>query len=81
MTMKVIELKGKVVAGRDVCKLIRGDGKTTGVQCRDGTIFDASLVVIATGSWTASSFREMDFKKSFLATGCVQSSADIALQI
>ncbi|KAF7351164.1 DAO domain-containing protein [Mycena sanguinolenta] len=47
-----------------------GQGKTTGVRCGDGTVFDAlELVVLATGSWTGSAFPDLPMGNIFQATG------------
>jgi len=66
---EVIALKGKVLPGKSVYQILRQDGKTIGVQCTDGSIFDAGLVIIATGSWTPSAFPELDLAHMCLATG------------
>lgn len=65
----VIALKGKVLPGKSVRKILRQNGKTTGVQCTDDSVFDAGLVIIATGAWTASIFPELDLAHMCLATG------------
>lgn len=61
MISKVISLGGKVVPGKSVEKVLRDDsaGRTIGVQCHDGTVYDASLIIIATGSWTPSAFPDI----------------------
>ncbi|KAF8070757.1 FAD dependent oxidoreductase [Lyophyllum atratum] len=56
MISKVISLKGKVLPGKNICDVVRDNGRTCGVRCEDGTIYEASVVVIATGSWTPSAF-------------------------
>lgn len=66
---KVAALNGKIFPGKDVTKIILHDGKTTGVECKDGTTFDAALVVIATGSWTPSAFPNLNLRNMCLATG------------
>jgi len=66
---KVIALGGQVVAGKAVETLLRRDGKTVGVQCADGTVFHAKVVVLAAGSWTASSFPELRLDEQCVATG------------
>jgi sarcosine oxidase/L-pipecolate oxidase len=76
---RVIALGGKIMGGKAVTGLIRrpdgdGDGgRTSGVSLADGSSISASLVVIATGSWTASTFRrdllDLDDKQHFLSTG------------
>lgn len=85
---RVIALGGKVLGGKAVTGLIRQDGdsgspdglglgrtRTSGVTLADGSSISASLVVIASGSWTASTFRrdlpllDLDGKQQFLSTG------------
>jgi sarcosine oxidase / L-pipecolate oxidase len=67
---RVIALGGKVVGGKTVTGLVRdGDGITSGVTLADGSCMSAPLVVIATGSWTASTFRELDLGEMCLSTG------------
>ena len=67
---EVVALKGKVLPGKSVHKILRGqDGKTTGVQCTDDSVFNAGLVIIATGSWTPSAFPELGLAHMCLATG------------
>lgn len=71
MTTRVEEMGGKLLTGKAAHKLLRreGDGRTLGVECKDGTKFEADLTVLATGSWTASSFTELDLGNRCLATG------------
>ncbi|GLB37751.1 putative FAD dependent oxidoreductase [Lyophyllum shimeji] len=59
MISKVIALGAKVLTGKNVSDVVRDNGRTTGVRCQDGTVYDASLLVIATGSWTPSAFPEL----------------------
>lgn len=66
---EVIALKGKVRPGKNVQRVLRQDDKTIGVQCTDGSVLDAGLVIIATGSWTPSAFPELDLAHMCLATG------------
>src|SRR6266849_1840039 len=71
---RVIALGGKVMGGRAVTGLIRPDGRrTSGVTLADGSSISASLVVIASESWSASTFRhdllDLDDKQQFLSTG------------
>ncbi|KAJ7686467.1 FAD dependent oxidoreductase [Mycena rosella] len=53
---KVTALNGKIIAGKTAAELIQQGQKTTGVRCSDETVFEADLVVLATGSWTGSAF-------------------------
>ena len=66
---KVQEQGAQIVAGKSVVELIRKDGRTKGVKCADGSTYDAELVVIASGSWTPSSFPTLDLQGNCLATG------------
>lgn len=67
---RAIALGGKVIGGKTVTGLIReDDGRTRGVALADGSSIHASLVVIASGSWTASTFRELELGKKCLSTG------------
>ena len=71
---RVIALGGKVIGGKTVTGLIRPDGRrTSGVTLADGPSISACLVVIASGSWTASTFQrdlvDLDDKQQFLSTG------------
>jgi sarcosine oxidase/L-pipecolate oxidase len=70
MMSRVIALGGKVMGDKAVTGLIRQDGRTSGVTLADGSSISASLVVIASGSWTASTFRDIDLDdKKFVSTG------------
>ena len=69
MTECVLSMGGKVIGGKDARGLSKVGGRTTGVKCSDGTTMNADLVVIASGSWTASSFTDLDLENSCLATG------------
>jgi sarcosine oxidase/L-pipecolate oxidase len=69
---RVIALGGKVMCGKTVTGLIRQDGRTrtSGVVLAGGSSIDARLVVIASGSWTASTFRDLDLDENkFVSTG------------
>ena len=66
---EVKALNGKVLPGMNVSRILRKGGQTSGVQCSDGTVFDAALVVLAAGSWTPSAFPELDLGRICLATG------------
>lgn len=68
---KVTALGGQILTNRSVTDLVMHDGKTTGVRCLDGTVFEAALVILATGAWTASAFPDLGLDKSLLATGSV----------
>lgn len=73
MTENVRKMGGILIPGKEACGLIRKeDGATTGVRCRDEAEFTADYIVLATGSWTPSSFPKMDFSDHQLATGLVQ---------
>jgi sarcosine oxidase/L-pipecolate oxidase len=67
---RVVALGGKVLGGKTVTGLVReDDGRTCGVRLADGSSMRASLVVIASGSWTASTFRELELSEKCLSTG------------
>lgn len=69
MISSVVAQEGKVLSRKRAAKLLRQDGRTSGVQCEDGTVFKADLVILAAGSWTASSFPDLDFRGKCIATG------------
>ena len=72
MLSKVVDLGAKVLPGKRVRAVVRGemDTATRRVECEDGSFYDASLVVIATGSWTSSSFPDLgSLHTCGLATG------------
>ncbi|KAF8995385.1 FAD dependent oxidoreductase [Cyathus striatus] len=72
MIRKVTELNGKVIPGKMIIELIKKNGHTVAVKCTDGSIFDASKFIIATGAWTSSAFPELDLGGQCIATGqCV----------
>lgn len=73
MMQSVIAAGGTIVAGKAVKKLLQDHERTTGVKCVDGTVFQADIVILATGSWTASTFDDLDLKGKCQATGCVTS--------
>jgi len=77
MTTNVIAQGGNVISGKSVVKLLRQNDRTSGVQFADGTTFCANLVVLATGSWTASTFPDLDFRGKCFATGWVGISAPV----
>ncbi|KAG6889924.1 hypothetical protein C0992_003519 [Termitomyces sp. T32_za158] len=57
---KVISLGGKILPGKPVKRITRSnDGKANGVECEDGTSYEADTVIIATGSWTPSTFPDL----------------------
>ena len=62
VTAGVIAQGGKVFPGKSVIKPLRQKGTTSGVQFADGTTFDAALVILAAGSWTVSSFPNLNFR-------------------
>ncbi|KAH8115300.1 FAD dependent oxidoreductase [Phellopilus nigrolimitatus] len=43
--------------------------RTTGVKCKDGSEYPADIVVLATGSWTASAFPDLNLGERCLASG------------
>ncbi|KAG6813524.1 hypothetical protein H0H92_010229 [Tricholoma furcatifolium] len=73
MLETVVSLGGKVIPGKTVNRVTRDDkGQTNGVECNDGTLYQATVVVLATGSWTSSTFPKVTAHTSGLSTGqCV----------
>lgn len=69
MMAKVTALGGRIFSGKPVVGLVKSNGKTVGVKCADGTVFSSDLVVLSAGSWTASSFPELNLQGKCLATG------------
>ncbi|KAI1785219.1 FAD dependent oxidoreductase [Ganoderma leucocontextum] len=66
---KVASLGGKLVPGKAVSELARSNGRVSAVQCADGSVYDADLVVLATGSWSASAFPDLGLDSQCVATG------------
>ncbi|TFK44882.1 FAD dependent oxidoreductase [Crucibulum laeve] len=69
MISKVRALNGKICPEKQVKTIIQQGGKATGVECTDGDVFSAALVILATGSWTPSAFPDLDLGNKCLATG------------
>lgn len=65
----VTSMGGRIIPGKSVVNFIKENGKTTGVECSDGTVYPADLVVLSAGSWTASSFPTLNLGEKCLATG------------
>ncbi|KAJ3762470.1 FAD dependent oxidoreductase [Lentinula raphanica] len=84
LTKKVVSLGAKLILGKRATRLIREDGNTEAVELDDGTIVEASLVVIAAGPWTPSILPELGYEYTSVATGqcvaMVQLSAEEAAQ-
>ncbi|KAG0696982.1 hypothetical protein DFH29DRAFT_1024052 [Suillus ampliporus] len=60
----------KVLPGKPVQELVKDEcGQTKGVHCPDGSEYEASVVVLAVGSWTASAFPSLKMTGKCLATG------------
>ncbi|KZT01455.1 FAD dependent oxidoreductase [Laetiporus sulphureus 93-53] len=66
---RVRAMGARIVAGKAAVDLVKAGGKTVGVKCADGSVFPAGLVVIAAGSWTASSFPSLKLSEKCTATG------------
>ena len=69
MMDKVTALGGNILPGKAVVELLKADGKAIGIRCADGSVFDADLVILAAGSWTASAFSDLGLDGQCLATG------------
>jgi sarcosine oxidase/L-pipecolate oxidase len=68
-------LGGTVIGGKAVKELVKENGeteRTTGVRCTDNSVYSAELVVLATGSWTPSTFHESISQSQCLATGYIR---------
>lgn len=65
----VTALGGKIIGGKEVKRLIHNGGRASGVECSDGSVFTADLVVIATGSWTPSALPVLNLEGKCTATG------------
>ncbi len=71
MMDKVVSLGGNIIPGKAVSELCRSNGRVSTVRCADGSAYDADLVVLATGSWSASTFPDLGLQTRCLATGSV----------
>jgi sarcosine oxidase/L-pipecolate oxidase len=80
----VREMGGKVIGGKKAVGVTRGEGeggKVNGVRFEDGSVMDADIVVLATGSWTAPSFPDLKLDKHVFASGCVHTPAYTSSQL
>lgn len=72
---RVQALNGNVLPNKNVVKLSAQEetskygSHTIEIQCSDLTVLKADLVVVATGSWTASAFPDLAIGNTCLATG------------
>ena len=66
---QVIALGANIHTNKCATELIRKDEKTIGVRCTDDSEYYADLVILSTGSWTPSSFPELNLQEQCLATG------------
>ena len=67
---RVREMGGRVIENQEVVELVKDENRrTTGVTCRDGKRFESDRVILAIGSWTASTFPELELDSQCLATG------------
>lgn len=80
LTEQVRKLGGKVLPGKTVRHLLKEQGKTSGVECDDGSKYNAVYTVICTGAWTGSLFPELHSSGVFEATGYVNSSPPLCNQ-
>jgi len=68
----VKNMGGKFTLGVKIEKLVEDgtvSGKTIGVEAEGGNIYHGDVVVIATGSWTPSTFPQLELAGLCLATG------------
>ncbi|KAF8434971.1 FAD dependent oxidoreductase [Boletus edulis BED1] len=78
LLLRVMEMGGRVIENQEVVGLVKDrDERIIGVKCRDGKRFEGDRVILAIGSWTASTFPELKLDSKCLATG--QSVAIIQL--
>ncbi|KAL0955779.1 hypothetical protein HGRIS_001993 [Hohenbuehelia grisea] len=73
---QVTQRGARVLPGKDVCAIERceepggREQRTRVVRCRDGSMYEGELVVLATGAWTASGFPTLSYvAEKCLATG------------
>jgi len=72
---RVASLNGKIFPAKNVVELCpletisKYGGPTTEIRCSDSTVLNADIVIVATGSWTASAFPELTLGDVCLATG------------
>ncbi|KAJ4483807.1 FAD dependent oxidoreductase [Lentinula aciculospora] len=69
LTQKVKSLGAKLILGKRASRLMRKEGHTEAVECHDGTVIQASLLIIAAGPWSPSIFPELNYQHNSLATG------------
>lgn len=70
LLLRVREMGGRVIENQEVVGLVKDEnGRTTGVKCRDGKRFEGDRVLLTIGSWTASTFPELELDSKCLATG------------
>lgn len=70
LLLRVREMGGNVIENQEVVGLVKDEnGRTTGVKCRDGKRFEGDRVILTIGSWTASTFPELELDSKCLATG------------
>lgn len=70
LLLHVKAMGGRVIENREVTGLVKDEnGQTTGVTCRDDALFEGDRVILTIGSWTASTFPELELDSKCLATG------------
>lgn len=69
MCARVEEMGGRVQKGVGVEGLVREGGRCVGVRMKDGEVWQAEVVVLAVGAWTAGLFPELGMEERCLATG------------
>lgn len=69
LMIKVANIGAKIHPARAVTELVKENGRTKGVRCADGSEYEADLVVLASGSWTPSTFSSLPLYDKCLATG------------
>jgi len=70
ITDRIIALGANVLEGMEVKELVYNEvGRVAGVRCANAVVHDADLVIVATGSWTPSTFPKLTLNGTCLATG------------
>jgi sarcosine oxidase/L-pipecolate oxidase len=70
LLLRVRVMGGRLIENQEVIGLVKDEnGRTKGVKCRDGKCFEGDRVILTIGSWTASTFPELELDSKCLATG------------
>lgn len=66
---QVERLGGVIIGGKKARNVLREGGKVVGIVFEDESVIKADVIILATGSWTASSFEELGLEKHIFASG------------